>query len=585
MKLGVAAFAAALICTATGAASSAVSVKVPRAPANLRPFVFRADEPVKADHTYSQMPAFAWSAVRGAEHYELQIATSRAFVSSTSLYDDAALTVPVASVQLQVPWMTGKPYALWARVRDISKGHTSAWSSAFGFNTGWEQVPQQETAPAGLIRWAPVDGATGYEVWYLNVPDNYNTHFTTLTNVADEREYWTFHPADAASIKWRVRAIRLVTSGSLPNGISVTSYGPYSPVFTTTNPTALAASPLKAVAAASNVDSTPGTPKAHQLTPGFAWTGTEGADGFGAGAQLWRVYVFTDKQCVNVAMTGSLVGGPAWAPRAGDPLAMPVTTKDLQDASAGKFLGFGTQTGVFMRDGTTPLASEEQTADGGAAGSPAGSSGASGPVAGSGASGSSGADGTGAASSARLVSLPDNGWPQGRYWWTVVPVGILPVTTFGVPASDSSSLEFHDLELPQDACAAGQVWPFGVQSTPITASASTPYASGVVAGMRVISAAGHSPGFLELPLVSWQPALAAASYEIELSRRLYPWKAVKSQTSVVNSVVLKLSKQNVGTWYYRVRGVNPDLVGPAQKLAWSTPVAIRITGDRFRVVK
>jgi hypothetical protein len=34
-----------------------------------------------------------------------------------------------------------------------------------------------------------------------------------------------------------------------------------------------------------------------------------------------------------------------------------------------------------------------------------------------------------------------------------------------------------------------------------------------------------------------------------------------------------------------VRGVNPDLVGPAQKLAWSTPVAIRITGDRFRVVK
>src|ERR1700733_1921914 len=105
MKLGLAAFAAALICTATGAASSAVNLKVPKAPTQLRAFVFRASEPVKADHTYSQMPAFAWSAVRGADHYELQIATSRAFVSSTSLYDDAALTVPVASVQLQVPWM------------------------------------------------------------------------------------------------------------------------------------------------------------------------------------------------------------------------------------------------------------------------------------------------------------------------------------------------------------------------------------------------------------------------------------------------------------------------------------------------
>ena len=339
-----------------------------------------------------------------------------------------------------------------------------------------------------------------------------------------------------------MRAIRLVTSGSLPNGISVTSYGPYSPIFTTTNPTALAATPLKAVAASSNVDSTPGTPKAHQLTPGFAWTGTETADGFGAGTQLWRVYVFTDKQCVNVAMTGSLVGGPAWAPRASDPLALPATTKDLQDANAGKFLGFGAQTGVFMRDGTTPLASEEQTADGGAAGSPGGRERRSRPGRRLGRVRSVRSRRLGGSSSARLVSLPDNGWPQGRYWWTVVPVGILPVTTFGVPASDSSALEFHDLELPQDACAAGQVWPFGVQSTPITASASTPYASGVVAGMRVVSAAGHSPGFLELPLVSWQPALAAASYEIELSRRLYPWKAVKSQTSVVNSVVLKLTQ-------------------------------------------
>jgi hypothetical protein len=582
MKLGLVACAIALLCSATGAASS--TGKAPSAPTGLHAFVYRANEPVKADHTYSQMPAFAWAAVRGAARYELQIATSRAFVSSTSLYDNASLTVPVASVQLQVPWMTGKPFALWARVRVVARGRTSPWSQAFGFNTGWEQVPQQETAPEGLIRWTPVDGATGYEVWYLNAPLNRYTHFSTLTNVADEREYWTFHPADAAVIRWRVRAVRLVTSGSLPNGISVTSDGPYSPVYTTTNPSALAGGPLQAVSASSNVDSTPTQPKAHQLTPGFAWTGGLGADGSGVGAMLWRVYVFTDKQCVNQALTSSLVGGPAWAPRDVDPLGLPQTEKDLQDAISGKSFGFAAQTGVFMRDGTVPQASEEQSADsaGSGSGSPTGASGAPAPPAG--ASGA-GAGSTSEQSSSRLVSLPDNGWPQGRYWWTVVPVATVPVLNFGDPLSEATPVEYHDTELPQDACAAGQVWPFGVQSTPVTTAAETPYASGVVAGMRVVSAARRSPAFLELPLVSWQPALAASSYEIELSRKLYPWKAVHSQVSVVNSVVLNLRKQDVGTWYYRVRGVNPDLVGPAKKLAWSTPVPIRITGDRFRVVK
>ena len=71
---------------------------------------------------------------------------------------------------------------------------------------------------------------------------------------------------------------------------------------------------------------------------------------------------------------------PAWAPRDSDPLALPTSLQDLQDANGGKFLGFGSQSGIFMRDGTTPAASEEQTADGGAGGSPAGASGAAGPA-------------------------------------------------------------------------------------------------------------------------------------------------------------------------------------------------------------
>ena len=44
-------------------------------------------------------------------------------------------------------------------------------------------------------------------------------------------------------------------------------------------------------------------------------------------------------------------------------------------------------------------------------------------------------------------------------------------------------------------------------------------------------------------------------------------------------------RSDLGTWFYRVRGVNPYLVAGAQKMTWSPTVKIRITGDEFTVVK
>ena len=498
----------------------------PQAPAGLRAFVYRADEAVKADHTYAQMPAFAWNAVRGAAHYELQIATSRSFVQSTSVYDNASLAVPVASVQLQLPWMTGKPFALWARVRDVSGGRTSAWSAPFGFNTAWQQVPQQEPAPEGLIRWTPVEGATSYQVWYLNLPAGYASRFSTFTNVADEREYWTLHPADAAVIRWRVRAVRLVQSGSLPDGIAVTSYGPYSPVYTTTNPTTLPQGPITGVAADSDDRVDAGQATGASADAGLRLDRDDSARQVRASAALLsRVYVFSDKQCVNPVMTGSIVGGPAWAPRNGDPLALPGTDTELQEVEQSSvFLGYGAaDERLHRRRRYARSRPRRPTATARRFGQRIGHHGSERRRRARPAPRVRRA----AASSARLVSLPDIGWPQGRYWWTVVPVAIVDARGPSPrTATAAGTLEYHDLELPQDACAAGQVWPFGMQSSPVTTTSQTPYASGVVAGMRVVSAASQSPGFLEQPLVSWQPALGATTYEIELSRKLYPWKAV-----------------------------------------------------------
>ena len=39
------------------------------------------------------------------------------------------------------------------------------------------------------MRWTPIEGATGYQVWYPNVPREQTIAFKTKTNVADEREY------------------------------------------------------------------------------------------------------------------------------------------------------------------------------------------------------------------------------------------------------------------------------------------------------------------------------------------------------------------------------------------------------------
>ena len=71
--------------------------------------------------------------------------------------------------------------------------------------------PQQLPAPEGLIRWKPIEGATRYEVLYPDI--NAAKSFETTTNVADEREWYTFHSASWgpwSSVHWRVRAIRYI---------------------------------------------------------------------------------------------------------------------------------------------------------------------------------------------------------------------------------------------------------------------------------------------------------------------------------------------------------------------------------------
>ena len=101
--------------------------------------------------------------------------------------------------------------------------------------------------------------------------------------------------------------------------------------------------------------------------------------------------------------------------------------------------------------------------------------------------------------------------------------------------------------------------------------------------------------FYGAPLVAWTPALGASVYEVQWSKKRYPFKPEPNPQNgnalgtltLGTSIVLPLKP---GTWYYRVRAYDYDLptslLAPtdAPALAWSTPTKIVMAAPKFRVV-
>jgi len=556
--------AVVLLGTLLTATASAREAAAPGAPNGLRGFSLRPNE--STTHTFSRTPAFAWNPVRGASCYEFELATSRTFDGSSVFWSNVAygttsgkfcrsvsftspvagdsesaettvktviapIRIPATSVNLVLPWFTGKPYALYAHVRAITTQGATAWSKPFGFNVRWEDTPVPMPAKPGLVRWAPVEGATAYDVWYTDIRKIVRTH----TNVADQREFYTFHLEDTwwQTVRWRVRPVRQVV-GALPNGLPAVSYGPWSPIYAATNPP-WSAGKLQVRFAVSDDISTDSKAAAHELMPALTFTGDTGNDG--QEYRLFRAYAFTDRDCVNVVFRGSVVGGPAFAPRVSGPLKLPIGQSELDAALAGILGSAETETAkTYMVDGS-PVISNETIGEEGAV----------------------------------RVDLPDVDRDSTRYFWTVVPVGIY------VP--ESGAFEYVDVESPQDACESGRVGSFGKESRPAITTAGSPYVSGLSPTGRLLAQAGKHPVVYSTPLVAWRPVVGATAYEIQWSRTKYPWRARGSSITFATSSVLKLSP---GLWYYRVRGLNAAQVGtPA--MTWSTPIAVRVVRPTFRI--
>jgi hypothetical protein len=575
----------------TSSANAAPSASAAAAPKSLHGFLFRADEPVR--HEFARTPSFAWAPVPGAVSYQLELATSSTFRENGLLYVDRELKSPVASITLTLPWITGSPYSLYARVRAVRKNGTTSWSKPFGFNMRQPEVARPLASYPGLLRWTPIEGATAYDVWLIDIPKMVRI----FGNVMDEREFYTFHQASpwVSKVRWRIRTVRSDQSqgGKVrANGLPVSSFGAWSPVYESVNPP-FEVGPLKGLATVSDVVSRGlSSDQAHRLMPAFVYGGNQGLAGLDT--ELYRIYVFTDRDCLNRVFTGAVTGGPAYAPRSFGPLTLPKSTSALAAARA-TYLTDGDQGSTYMADfeSVTPNESLPQpsltttlpTAAPTTPTAPATPATPTTPVeepgAGSGGITVSGARGA-------PVDLWDTNWPEGGYYWTVVPVEAVnpsplattafdsvaigatqiavadpdgfstgdvvdignpsnkeTVTVTGVTGNTislatalkqahgagepvlrmSGNLIYRDLELPQEVCASGRVLRFGKSSEPTLVTGGAPFASGLSPRGRLISAAGVGASFYGTPLVAWTPALGADAYHVQWSRTRYPFNA------------------------------------------------------------
>ena len=126
--------------------------------------------------------------------------------------------MPAVAIPIALPWMTGNPYALYAHVRARTAQGVTRVERAVRLQHALADAARSSSCPTipGLVRWKPVEGATSYEVWFVDA----GKVISTTTNVADEREYYTFHagPPGPSVVHWRVRAVRKLY-GALPNGL------------------------------------------------------------------------------------------------------------------------------------------------------------------------------------------------------------------------------------------------------------------------------------------------------------------------------------------------------------------------------
>ena len=115
----------AVLFVASGAEAAKRPLRPPATPSALRPFLLSPGE--APAHTFPRTPSFAWNPVRNAGFYEFELATSDTFNEGQIVFATNTLKAPTVSIPVALPWLTGRPYALYAHVRAIAPSGATKW--------------------------------------------------------------------------------------------------------------------------------------------------------------------------------------------------------------------------------------------------------------------------------------------------------------------------------------------------------------------------------------------------------------------------------------------------------------------------
>ena len=188
----------------------------------------------------------------------------------------------------------------------------------------WSRRRCRQPLPSypGLLRWTPVDGAVGYQVWLVDVPKT--------VSVADERDgrarVLHLPPGRVLARPGALEDPRRAPHPQQPRrtGFPPSPTGPGAPSTPpSTRPSR--SGPTKPVATVSDVVATGAARPLRRTGSPRPSSSAATSRSQARPTELYRVHVFTDKRCVNRVYSSSIVGSPAYAPRYSGPLALPRT--------------------------------------------------------------------------------------------------------------------------------------------------------------------------------------------------------------------------------------------------------------------
>ena len=380
-------FTTAVLAVVTPLSSSAIATTKPvGAPTSLRAFLLSPSEPVT--HVFPRTPAFAWKPVRGATCYEFELATSRAFGENVIVWSNVRYGVKPGvgshrcrrsspddggSSRSDARICDDRGFEHERRCGRVYDAHDSRRRRGSGRDIG-DRAPTRSRCvgrhrPALVhrpavrpLRARPRDHGQrphrlehAVRVQHAVAERSHSARVTAGPHPLDERKRGdrlsglvSRHPKVLLGAHERggrarvLHAEELVCHGALArtcrapgvrrraDGLPAVSYGPWSPVYTSTNPTP-DVTPIATRMALSDGISDGTKQSAHALMPGLAFNGDAALDQHVysvlptlSNYPLYRVYAATDRDCVNIVFRSSIVGSPAYAPRTSGALQLPL---------------------------------------------------------------------------------------------------------------------------------------------------------------------------------------------------------------------------------------------------------------------